>query len=107
MTIAPAINAVPKEPAIRRAWVQMQLRIRGLSFSEIARQERCSRQAVAAALLVPVYRLECAIAEAIGLQAQNLFPERYTADGRRLHQIRGDKTNTGGKRRNVYSRKVA
>lgn len=104
------ISDIPKEPAKRRAWVQMQLRWRGESFSSLARQHGVSREAVSQALLIPSYSLECAIAKALGLDARDLFPERYDASGRRLHRVLAQKVNTAKSRRNVnraYSARVA
>jgi len=84
MTQAPTSHEVPKEPAERRAWILYQLRRRGLSFRELARQEGVSQQAFSHACMAPSSHLERVIAEAIDLTPRDLFPERWGANGRRL-----------------------
>ena len=73
-------------PVSRRAWITFQLRLKGESFSTIARSMGVSRQAVRKALYMPYPRMEEAIASVIGLPPQVLFPERYSADGQSLHR---------------------
>ncbi len=73
-----------RDPVKRRAWVQFQLKIRGLSFAEIARQQGVVPQAVSAALGSNSLSLEEAIASAVERPVRVLFPERFTSDGRRL-----------------------
>jgi Ner family transcriptional regulator len=67
----------------RTLWVQMELKSRGLSFAAIGRQLGVSRTAVRLAMHSSSERLEHAIAAAIEVTPQQLFPERYTRDGRR------------------------
>lgn len=73
---------IPREPVERRAWINFQLRRRGLSLAAIARQEGVCQQAVSAALLQPSFRIEKAIAAAIDLTPEELFPERFGPRGR-------------------------
>ena len=73
----------------RSFWVQAQLRLAGTSFAAIARTKGWSRAAVANAMLVPSDPQERAIADALGISQQELFPERYDAAGKRLHLVRG------------------
>ncbi|CAK0740471.1 Ner family transcriptional regulator [Azospirillaceae bacterium] len=68
--------------------------LRGLSFTEIGRREGVSQQAVKSALWCPSQYLEEAIARAIGLTPQALFPERFDASGRRLHKSRQPNRST-------------
>ncbi len=72
----------------RSIWVQGELRLKGTSFSDIARQNGWSSRAVSAAMYVPSDPQERAIAEALGVTQQELFPERFGEDGRRLHRVR-------------------
>ncbi|WP_184437123.1 helix-turn-helix domain-containing protein [Roseospira goensis] len=89
MEQAPANNVIPKNPAERRAWVNYKLRARGWTLRALAKVAGVSHQALGAALLSPNVHLEPVIAEAIGLTAQELFPERWcAATGRRLTQVR-------------------
>lgn len=107
MSITSSTVDIPKEPAIRRAWVVYQLRIRGLSFGSLARDSGVSRQAISNALLMPSSHLEEIIAEAIGLTAQELFPERFDATGRRLHRTRSPERNTRANPDNVKTGEAA
>jgi Ner family transcriptional regulator len=84
----------PKNPAERRAWLLYQLRIRGKSFRSLAAEAGVSPQAVTHAILNPSSYLEPLIAEAIGLTAPELFPERFDPTGRRLHQTREPQRST-------------
>lgn len=89
MMSKPINTEVPKEPAARRAWILYQLKLRGLSFRQLARTVGVSQPALSAACLAPNIHLEPVIAEAIGLTAQELFPERWCSEtGRRLTQTR-------------------
>ena len=74
---------IPSDPFERRAWVLYQLARRRLTQAEIARRVGVSRQAVNLALTAPSARIERAIAEAIGVTVEDLFPERYDRTGRR------------------------
>lgn len=101
MTLHPSLNEVPKEPAIRRAWVLFQLRIRGYSLATIAKELGVSRQTVRLALVEPRARVEPAIAAKLGLRVQDLFPERFDNTGRRLHADRSRKPSRARSTRNV------
>ncbi|QPC44481.1 helix-turn-helix domain-containing protein [Kaustia mangrovi] len=62
-----------------------QLRIRGLSTRRLAAREGCSRQAISAAATgFGSSHLEEALAHAIDLTPQKLFPEHYDANGQRI-----------------------
>jgi Ner family transcriptional regulator len=74
---------IPSHPADRHRWIKFQLEHLGSSFSAIARELGCSQQNVRQATLTPSARAERAIAEKLGLTAQELFPERYQPDGTR------------------------
>lgn len=95
MSRAPATLNIPKNPAIRREWIGFQLRIRGLSYREIARREGVSHQAVSAAALGGGYRhLQEAIAAVLSLTPQTLWPELYDGHGERLGRTREPKRST-------------
>lgn len=98
---------IPTNPTERKAWVIYQLKIRGLSLASIARDEGVVQQAVASALLVPSSHLEAAIARAVEVPVIALFPERYTADGRRLNPQRSRNRNSEPTARNVEKRGAA
>lgn len=79
---------IPKNPAERRAWVCYRLRVRGNSLRNIAYQQGVTRQAVSNALMSPSQLLERAIAAALDLKVEQLFPERFDATGHRLTHTR-------------------
>lgn len=68
-------------PEKRHAWALYQLRIRGLSVAELSRQAGVNRSAVYAAWQRRYPRMQAIIAAAIDMRPQDLFPERYDADG--------------------------
>lgn len=98
---------VPKNPADRRAWVCYQLRLRGNSLRKIASQLGVSQQAMSHSLMAPSSRCEPAIAGALGLTAEQLFPERFDGNGCRLAHTRPYQPNTRPHGRNVEEGKAA
>lgn len=76
------INDIPKEPAVRREWIKYQLRLKGYSLARLGLEYGTCRHSAVQALRVPCPLWEGRIAEKIGRRAQDLWPERYQADGR-------------------------
>ena len=108
MAIAPATMDIPKNPAIRREWIGFQLRIRGLSKRALARREGVSHQAVSqAALGGGSHHLQLAIATAIGLRPQDLFPELYDEHGQRLGRTRDQKRSIRPDRKHAKTENAA
>lgn|SRR5690554_6721331 len=68
---------IPEEPSRRREWIKYQLKINGLSIASLAREHGVSRQAVSMALTNSNPRWEFVIAQALGLEPSELWPERY------------------------------
>jgi len=68
-------------PERRCDWVLYQLKILGISVSKLAAAHGVSAQAMRNAFVRPYPRMEKALADALGLMPQELFPERYDADG--------------------------
>lgn len=68
---------VPEDPVQRNEWIKFQLRMRGSSLSKLARRLGVTRQAVRNALSAPYPRMERIIAAEIGLEPENIWPERY------------------------------
>jgi len=97
----------PKKPTERRAWIIYQLRLRGISFRKLALQEGVSPQAISAATTSANSHLQPVIAKAIGLTAQQLFPEFYTSTGELLTWAREQHRNTASARRNVEEERAA
>jgi len=78
--------SVKKEPLSRDRWLWIRNRIelKGLSLASISRNHGYH---ISAAGLVRDYRypaIEKIIADILGLPPQDLFPDRYTADGKPL-----------------------
>ncbi|KAA5604034.1 hypothetical protein F1188_17740 [Roseospira marina] len=95
MEPAPATQDMPINPVHRRDWIGYQLRLRNLSFRAIARQEGVSHQAVCAAARGSSSRpLQEALAAALGLTPQALFPELYDEAGQRLGSTRAPQRST-------------
>lgn len=70
-----------RDPQKRRAWIHYQIGLLGLSVAEVGRQAGVSRQCIYQAFRKPYPRMEAILAEALDMPVQDLFPERYTADG--------------------------
>jgi Ner family transcriptional regulator len=87
--------------------VVYQLRLKGSSLREIARQEGVVHQAVNNALMLPSSHLERAIAKELGLRVQDLFPERFGATGQRLNRTREPKRSSGPTQRNGKGARAA
>lgn len=81
-------SEVPTHPYARRSWITTQLALAGLTQKVLAERLGCSRQTLGKCLISPVsVRIDSGLAEALGLKPHELFPERYTTDGRRLHRV--------------------
>lgn len=102
MSNAPATLDIPKKPTMRREWISYQLRIRGLSYRELARQEGVTHQAFSAAALGGGSRhLQETIAAALALPPQLIWPELYDDQtGQRLGRTRDPNRTTPSRRRN-------
>lgn len=72
---------IPISPALRWEWIKYQLRTRGSSLAMLARDLEVSGTAVKNAKRTAYPRMERAIAEALGLEPFDLWPERWNADG--------------------------
>lgn len=79
---------IPSNPYERASWVRHELRVRGKSFTSLARKLGVSRQAITQALYAPSAPAERALARALGVPVTKLFPERFAADGRRRHEVK-------------------
>lgn len=84
-------TAAPADPRMRREWVKYHLRLRGTSFAQIGRDLGVTRWAVHRAFLVPYPRVERAIADRLGCEPRDIWPERYDPEGHRLRQKPGPK----------------
>lgn len=102
---------IPSDSRQRREWIKFQLRIRGSSLSQLARELNVTRSSTILALAKPYPRVERAIARRIGLKPEQIWPERYDENGN-PNRKRGrpksiTKSNTGRARRNVHAQRAA
>ncbi len=67
----------PKNPTKKWAWILYQLALRGLTFSDIARDLGVTRNAVYRTRHEPRPRMQLAIADRLGIPPCRIWPERY------------------------------
>lgn len=103
--------AAPLKDPLRKEWVKFQLRARGSSLSQIARELDIERCALAHALRRPYPRLEREIAKRLGLKPEQVWPERYDEHGKPNRKRGRPKSitngTTGRARRNVHAQRAA
>lgn len=80
MNTVPDPESIPADPMQRNEWIKFQLRIRGSSLSQLARDLGVTRQAVRNALTSRYPRMERVIAAELGLDPETIWPERYRRD---------------------------
>lgn len=101
---------IPHRSAERRAWIQYQLRLVGTNFRALGRKIGVSHQAISyAASGLPSFEVEQAIADAIGVRHQDLFPEHFDDRGERipLARARQRKGSGAAPQRNVEKTEAA
>ena len=76
-----------RDPAARRAWVIYQLKLRGLSLSDLARSAGVTRQCLYQVFNSAYLRMEHVIADALSMEPKDLWPERYHTDGSRVRGL--------------------
>lgn len=81
MDIDTETQKIIADPMKRKAWVRYQLELKGLSLASLAKRWGNTRQQPQRALYSPYPLWEKRLAEELGLTPQQLFPERYDADG--------------------------
>lgn len=74
---------VPTDAYKRRAWIICELKCEGTSLAKVARSLGVTQQSVNSALFSSSARIEAAVAKALGLEVETLFPERFL-NGTRL-----------------------
>lgn len=74
-----SIKTLPKNPDLRRVWIMANLRAIGSSYAAIARELGVTRQMVMHCARHPERSDRCsaAIAQKLGLQRSDIWPERY------------------------------
>ena len=81
-TMSPPPTYILSDPEKRREWIKQALRDRGSSMAQVARDHGVTRDAATLAMKKPYPRMERAIARALNLEPQQLWPERYDHQGR-------------------------
>lgn len=80
---------IPSDNRERWEWVKYQLRLRGSSLSQIARDLSVDRSAPARTVSRNYPKMQNAIASALGMNPQQIWPERYPAEAAEvLHHYR-------------------
>ncbi|WP_306102479.1 helix-turn-helix domain-containing protein [Pseudomonas sp. SJZ079] len=86
MVVAMNVKDVPHDPARRWEWIKYQLRVRGSSAANLARQLGITDRAIRATKERSYPRVERAIAAALGTTPEMLWPERWNNDGTPMRQ---------------------
>lgn len=76
------IATMPPDDPARRAWILYQLALRGYSFAALGRELGTPRQTVLTALRRRYPAIEAVIARKLGVRPEQIWPERYDAQGR-------------------------
>ncbi|MBU9231409.1 helix-turn-helix domain-containing protein [Burkholderia multivorans] len=71
-------------PGWHREDIKAAIRKRGKTMNDLARERGLPASTVRNALSRPVFSGEIAISEFLGIAAYELWPERWTKDGRRI-----------------------
>ena len=109
MKIDNATKRLLSDPKKRRAWIAYQVMLQGKSLAQIADGAGVSRQCLYHVFRITYPRMEKVIADALGMEPKDLFPERYTTDGLPIYRrgrpkksiSKNIKNNTKNARRNV------
>ncbi|MNN29348.1 DNA-binding transcriptional regulator Nlp [compost metagenome] len=81
MVVAMNIDDMPHDPVQRWEWIKYQLRVRGNSAAQLARQLGITSRAIRAAKQRAYPNVERAIARALDTTPDKLWPERWNSDG--------------------------
>lgn len=71
------LETIVSDPDTRREWIKFQLRLRGTSYAKIGAELGVSRHAPKLALYSSYPRMERAIAAALDMAPEQIWPERY------------------------------
>ena len=96
-----------RDPRQRAHWVLYQLRLKGKNFATIGQEFGISNSNVRDTLFKPNYRVEVKLAEILGVPIEELFPERYDAEGNRLIEVRYPEGRAAHRTRKAAKEKAA
>lgn len=75
------------DPVKRRAWVKYQFQLQGRSMAQVAAEAGVTRECLYSAFKKTYPRMEKVIADALGLEPAELWPERYDSDGLPIYRM--------------------
>jgi Ner family transcriptional regulator len=78
------MQATEKANGWHKEDIKAEIRKRGSTMNDLARERGLPTSTVRNALTRPVFSGEVAIAEFLGVPAHQLWPDRWTSDGRRI-----------------------
>ncbi len=76
-----------QDPTKRRAWIKYQIQMQGLSMAQVAASAGVSRSCLYSVFDKTYPRMEKVLADAVGLEPAELWPERYDADGLPIYRM--------------------
>lgn len=72
---------IPRDNEQRWEWIKYQIRSRGMTLTSLAASLGVTHKAMVNAKYGPYPRMERGIAKALGMTPQQIWPERWNADG--------------------------
>ena len=101
----------PKKPARQPDWhpafIVYQLRLKGLSFRRLARLNGYAQGSATLVTRIAWPKMQRLVANAIGVQPQEIWPSRYNPDGTPKRGLHSRKGSTSGGPRNVEVKTAA
>lgn len=88
-----------RDPDTRWAWIKYQLQLQGRSLAQVAHDAGVTRQCVYHVGHMTYPRMEKIIADALGMEPKDLFPERYDQATGLPHYRKGRPLGAKTKRR--------
>jgi Ner family transcriptional regulator len=86
MVVAMNATDIPTDPGLRWEWIKYQLRIRGSSAADLARDLKVTDRAIRATKTHAYPRIEREIAKVLDILPAIIWPERWNADGTPLRK---------------------
>jgi Ner family transcriptional regulator len=79
--------AITRDSRLLKSWVIYQFKLRRSTLSTVANNDGVSKQCVYQAFDHPYPRMEKLIAEALGLEPRDLWPDRYDEHGLPINRM--------------------
>lgn len=87
MSLDNKTKAILRDPVKRRIWVKYQCQLRHVTMSEIATEAGVTRACFYSVFNKTYPRMEKVLADFLGLEPAQLFPERYDKDGLPIYRM--------------------